>query len=52
MRKEKNLLQRECGEILGVTAGAVKRWESGQHVVTREMWEKFKSKGLLPSKPG
>jgi len=47
MREEHGLFQRELGELLGVGRRAVERWESGQNRVTREMWERFKSLGLL-----
>lgn len=47
IRKGKKMVQREFGELLGVTAGTVKRWESGRHEVTRDMWKKLKTKKLL-----
>lgn len=47
VRKERKLLQRELGEMLGVAAGTVKRWESGRHTVTRQMWEYLYASNLL-----
>ena len=47
IRTEHSLFQRELAELLGMGRRAVERWESGKTTVTREMWKKFKSLGLL-----
>ncbi|MCL2168575.1 MAG: helix-turn-helix domain-containing protein [Defluviitaleaceae bacterium] len=47
MRKERNLFQRELGEMLGVGRRAVERWEGGKTTITRETWEKLKELKLL-----
>lgn len=47
VRKARKMVQREFGEKLGVTAGTVKRWESGQHGVTRNMWETLKALAII-----
>lgn len=47
MRKERKLLQRELGALLGVTRRAVERWEHESNRVTRDMWEKMKELDLL-----
>ena len=46
IRLENHLLQRELGEMLGVTRRAVERWEHGRNRVTREVWERFRKLGL------
>ncbi len=47
LRKEKKLLQRELGVLLGVTRRAVERWEHESNRVTRDMWEKMKELNLI-----
>lgn len=47
IRKEKNLLQRELGDMLSVGRRTVERWEHGRNKVTRETWEKLKTLTLL-----
>jgi transcriptional regulator with XRE-family HTH domain len=47
LRKEKKLLQRELGDMLGVTRRAVERWEHGINKVKRETWEKLRILKLL-----
>jgi len=47
IRRGKGVTQGEFGKLLDVTAGSVKRWESGEHRVTRDMWEKLKAEKLL-----
>ena len=40
IRKDMGLTQYQFGKLYGVSAGAVKRWESGKVRVTKGMWEK------------
>jgi transcriptional regulator with XRE-family HTH domain len=47
IRKENNLLQRELGNILGISRRAVELWEHGATKVTREMWKNLKLLKLL-----
>lgn len=47
IRKDHNLLQRELGEILGVTRRAVERWEHGKNKMSRETWEQLGMLRLL-----
>lgn len=47
VRIENNLLQRQLGEMLGVTRRAVERWEHGKNVVSRETWEQLVALKLL-----
>ncbi|MFR2465183.1 MAG: helix-turn-helix domain-containing protein [Clostridia bacterium] len=44
MRKSMGMTQYQFGKIHGVTASAVKRWESGKVRVTKGTWEKFTKK--------
>lgn len=46
-RQQRKLTQRELGAMVGVAAGTVKRWESGRHNVTREMWKELKRLKLM-----
>jgi len=46
-RRERRLTQAAYGEIVGVVAGTVKRWESGRNTITREVWEVLKAQELL-----
>lgn len=41
IRKQKSLRQHELGGLLNVHQGTVKRWESGEHTVTREVWQQM-----------
>ncbi|MFQ9196536.1 MAG: helix-turn-helix domain-containing protein [[Clostridium] leptum] len=43
MRKSMGLTQYQFGKLYGVSAGAVKRWESGKVRVTKGTWERIKS---------
>lgn len=47
IRKDHQLLQRELGEMLGVTRRAVERWEHGKNKVSRETWEQLGALKLL-----
>jgi len=47
IRKERNLLQRELGETLGVGRRAVERWEHGKNVIARETWELLRELNYL-----
>lgn len=47
IRKGHHLLQRELGEMLGVTRRAVERWEHCKNKVSRETWEQLGMLGLL-----
>ena len=47
IRTANDLLQRELGEILGVTRRAVERWEHGKNVVSHETWNKLRAFDLL-----
>ena len=47
IRKEKNLLQRELGTMLGVGRRAVERWEHGKNVMGRETWEQLRELNYL-----
>ena len=41
IRKSMGLTQYQFGKLYGVSAGAVKRWESGKVRVTKGTWENF-----------
>ena len=43
IRKSMGLTQYQFGKLYGVSAGAVKRWESGKVRVTKGTWERIKS---------
>ena len=41
IRKSMGLTQYQFGKLYGVSAGAVKRWESGKVRVTKGTWERL-----------
>lgn len=48
IRKSMGMTQYQFGKLIGVSTGAVKRWESGKVRVTKRMWErvfKYEIKG-------
>lgn len=49
-RDERRLSQEEVGDLIGVSAMTVSRWERGNHVPRRTLWPKITEKtGLRPS---
>jgi transcriptional regulator with XRE-family HTH domain len=49
-RVERQLSQEEVGDLIGVSAMTVSRWERGNHVPRRTLWPKITEQtGLRPS---